>query len=67
MNYPERRHEPTAERNREHPTSGWVGLLLALLLGGVGLLLLVRGEVPAVLLAPLAVAVVSVAICLAVV
>jgi regulator of protease activity HflC (stomatin/prohibitin superfamily) len=55
MNYPDRRHEPTEERNREHPTSGWVGLLLALLLGGVGLLLVVRGEVPAVLLVALAV------------
>ena len=30
MNNAERRHEPTEERNREHPTSGWAGLLVAL-------------------------------------
>jgi regulator of protease activity HflC (stomatin/prohibitin superfamily) len=54
MNYPQRAHEPTEERTREHPTTGWVGLLFALALGGVGFLLVVRGEVPAVLLVALA-------------
>ncbi|HUO80748.1 MAG TPA: SPFH domain-containing protein [Steroidobacteraceae bacterium] len=48
MNYPEPSHEPTEERNREHPTSGWVGLLLALAFAGGGLLLVARGEFPAV-------------------
>ena len=50
MNYPERSHQPTEERAREHPTSGWVGLLAALLLGGAGFLLVVRGEPAAALL-----------------
>jgi len=54
MNYPERSHQPTEERTREHPTSGWVGLLLALVLGGGGFLLVVRGELPAVALIALA-------------
>ncbi len=52
---PKRNHEPTGERSREHPTSGWAGLLIALVLGGGGLLLTVRGEPPAVLLIALAV------------
>jgi hypothetical protein len=54
MNYPERAHEPTEERTREHPTSGWVGLLFALVLGAGGFLLVVRGEFPAVVAVALA-------------
>jgi len=54
MNYPQRSHEPTEERVREHPASGWLGLLAALALGGGGFLLVARGEFPAALLVALA-------------
>jgi len=43
-------HLPTEERVREHPTSGWLGLLLALVFGVPGFLLVTRGELPAVLM-----------------
>ena len=55
MNEPRRpSHVPTEERVREHPTSGWLGLLLALVFGVPGIFLVTRGELPAVLMVVLA-------------
>jgi hypothetical protein len=47
MNHPERSHQPTAERDREHPASGRPGLLAALVLGSGGFLLVTRGAASA--------------------
>jgi regulator of protease activity HflC (stomatin/prohibitin superfamily) len=46
--------EQTFERPREHPTSGWLGLAVALVFGVAGFLLVIRGEVPAVIAVVLA-------------
>lgn len=45
----------TPERTRENPLSGWLGLVLGVLLVAIGIAGFVRGLIPAVVLAPLGV------------
>jgi len=54
MNYPQSTRPPTAERVRERPLSGWIGVVAALGLAAAGLFLVLRGEPPAALLLVLA-------------
>lgn len=54
MNYPQTTRTPTAERVREQPLGGWLGLVAVIGLGAAGLYLVLHGEPPAALLLVLA-------------